>query len=249
MKDTLILLALGLLVCLAQAEESDVPGGYDNKVEDPCAEKHCDVGFECDLDENDNPICICIRKCPVADSEINVCSTQNVTFDSECEFHQIKCFCSHKSHECPDRGYRKGYLDYYGPCKELKPCKDEEMEDFPHRMREWLFYVMEELDNRNDLTSGAHKMVEEAKNQEHRWVLPVIWKFCELDTTKDRLVNKDELLPITAPLKPLEHCTGPFLQRCDENADGTITLEEWGNCLGLDREEIEDRCEDLRDEE
>ncbi len=48
------------------------------------------------------------------------------------------------------------------------------------------------------------------------------------------LVNTDELMPITAPLKPLEHCAGPFLEKCDENDDGRITLEEWGTCLGLD---------------
>lgn len=49
-----------------------------------------------------------------------------------------------------------------------------------------------------------------------------------------RLVNYKELLPITAPLKALEHCTAPFLEGCDSDSDGKISLEEWGSCLGLD---------------
>ncbi len=49
-----------------------------------------------------------------------------------------------------------------------------------------------------------------------------------------RSVTSEELLSITAPLKPLEHCTGPFLESCDSNDNGIISLVEWGACLGLD---------------
>ena len=48
------------------------------------------------------------------------------------------------------------------------------------------------------------------------------------------MVNAKELMPITAPLKPLEHCTAPFLEKCDADSDGKISLQEWGSCLGLD---------------
>lgn len=48
-----------------------------------------------------------------------------------------------------------------------------------------------------------------------------------------REVNWNELFPITAPLKPLEHCTMPFLKKCDSNNSGDIDLNEWGLCLGL----------------
>ena len=47
-------------------------------------------------------------------------------------------------------------------------------------------------------------------------------------------IDKDELMPITAPLKPLEHCTGPFLNKCDMDNSGDIDLIEWGTCLGLE---------------
>ncbi len=43
--------------------------------------------------------------------------------------------------------------------------------------------------NRRDLTNGATKVAEEAKHQNKKWVLPVIWKFCELDVSQDRYSN------------------------------------------------------------
>ncbi len=52
-------------------------------------------------------------------------------------------------------------------------------------------------------------------------------------------MTPEELLSITAPLKPLEHCTGPFLEKCDENDNGIITLTEWGMCLGLEEGRLE----------
>ena len=59
------------------------------------------------------------------------------------------------------------------------------------------------------------------------------------DLFVSRSISHDELLSITAPLKPLEHCTGPFLEKCDENDNGIITLEEWGMCLGLEEGEFQ----------
>jgi len=215
--------------------------------EHPCASVTCDLGYECELDEDEAATCVCIRKCPSIVSDIPVCTTLNETFTSECEFHRERCLCEHGNEECADPEHVSAIMDYYGKCKELPPCEEEEMTEYPHRMRDWLFYVMEELDERSDLTTAASGLLQEAREQEHRWVLPVIWKFCELDTSGDRFVNTAELLPISAPLKPLEHCTGPFLERCDEDNNGEIDIVEWGTCLQLDPEEIEDRCDALRD--
>ena len=33
-------------------------------------------------------------------------------------------------------------IEYYGDCKELAPCPDAVLIDFPRRMREWLSQVM-----------------------------------------------------------------------------------------------------------
>lgn len=235
----LAVFAFLLAICMAWAETED------NHVGDPCAHHHCHLGHECDLDEEGLPVCVCTRKC-LRDGVVKVCSTLNATFESECELYRQKCLCHQNSDECLDMRFKKGHLDYYGECKEIKACTGEEMEEFPKRMRNWLYLVMEELDRRQDLPPKAHEMVVEAKTQSRPWVLPVIWKFCDLDISHDRLVNYKELLPITAPLKALEHCTAPFLEGCDSDSDGKISLEEWGSCLGLDPEEVEDRCEALR---
>ena len=34
-----------------------------------------------------------------------------------------------------------------------------------------------------------------------------------MDTSKDRIVSRSELFPLVAPLKPLEHCIGDFLDK------------------------------------
>jgi hypothetical protein len=85
-------------------------------------------------------------------------------------------------------------------------------------------------------------------------------------------VSRHELFPIRAPLLALEHCIQPFLDGCDADNDHFITLQEWGTCLELTevwiitpcffkkrekiniwisiklQEEIEDKCDDVRDE-
>ena len=48
-----------------------------------------------------------------------------------------------------------------------------------------------------------------------------------------RSVSRHELFPIRAPLLALEHCIAPFLDKCDENNDHKISLNEWGKCLEL----------------
>jgi len=214
----------------------------------PCLHKHCALGHECDIDEDNNPTCVCVRHCPPnEDTRAMVCSTQNATFESECELHRQRCLC-HKNHEdCRDKRFRHAHLDYYGECKEAIECEEWEREEYPKRMRNWLYLVMEELADRQDLSPAANQMAKEAKSHSRQWVLPVIWKFCDMDRSHDRMVSPEELVPLSAPLKAMEHCTAPFLADCDSDSDGEITLAEWGHCLGLEEGEIEDRCEELRD--
>jgi hypothetical protein len=228
-------------------------GGYDRAVEDPCYTHQCAVGQECDLDEDNKPVCICARSCTPETQDrakVNVCSTSNVTFESECEMYRQKCLCSHAGRRgCDNAEYADNELNYYGPCKDLGECKEFEKTEYPRRMREWLYLIMEELDSRKELPSKASKMAKKALKMEKKWVIPVVWKFCDLDTNPDEEIDFHELIPISAPLKPLEHCTEEFLDDCDGNDDGVISKREWGMCLGLDEEDMEQRCEDYRDEE
>ena len=52
-----------------------------------------------------------------------VCSTHNVTFDSECELHRIRCLCHKADDECPDDRYKHARMDYFGACKGQKQNK------------------------------------------------------------------------------------------------------------------------------
>ncbi|KAH6948897.1 hypothetical protein HPB50_026872 [Hyalomma asiaticum] len=124
--------------------------------------------------------------------------------------------------------------------EQLPKCVEEEMEDFPRRMREWLFNVMQDLARRHELNEPYKKLEEEAESlQSRQWVNAVIWKFCELDShPHDRAVSRHELFPLRAPLLSMEHCIAPFLNGCDKNDDHTITLKEWGECLGLEDGEV-----------
>ena len=49
-------------------------------------------------------------------------------------------------------------------------------------------------------------------------------------------------------LQSLEHCIGDFLDNCDADNDLTISFNEWANCLELDGDEFEAKCQDLETE-
>lgn len=117
----------------------------------------------------------------------------------------------------------------------LQECKEEDMADFPRRMRDWLFNIMRDLADRQELSSHFLKMQREAEtNYTLRWTNAAIWKWCDLDgEPHDRAVSRHELFPIKAPLMTLEHCIAPFLDSCDRDDDHKITLIEWGKCLQL----------------
>ena len=129
----------------------------------------------------------------------------------------------------------------------MKECEENELEDFPRRMREWLFNVMEEMAERSELKPKFSKMHEEAKfDLTQQWRNAAIWKWCELDgKPKDNYVSRHELFPVKAPLKALEHCIGDFLDNCDVDTDNEITFQEWAKCLEIDESEFEANCEDL----
>ena len=52
---------------------------------------------------------------------------------------------------------------FVGECKSIPDCEEGELEDFPRRMREWLFNVMEELADRGQLTPHFSKLHKEGK--------------------------------------------------------------------------------------
>jgi hypothetical protein len=215
----------------------------------PCDDHVCGWAKECVTDKKNRPVCECIAKCPTFDNDPQdqVCGSNNQTFPSLCELYRQRCLCKKRggNTECESPAYSKIHLEYLGACKELDICTDELMSQFPERMSDWLFQVMKEMKKRRELHNLEwEELVSQAESDdEKRHVYPVIWKFCDLDIKPhDKHVSHHELIPITAPVIPMESCIKPFLERCDANKDGSITIVEWGKCLGLKEGEIQERC-------
>ncbi|XP_012340917.1 SPARC [Apis florea] len=215
---------------------------------DPCMDKHCDAGRVCKAIDDDTAECVCIEIC---DKEIDprrkVCTNHNETFGSDCEVYQARCFCDTNDPRCRGTKYQHVHVVYYGECRQMPECKSEDMADFPRRMRDWLFNIMRDLADRQELPSHYLKMQREAEtNHTLRWTNAAIWKWCDLDGhPHDRAVSRHELFPIKAPLMALEHCIAPFLDSCDIDGDHKITLIEWGKCLELNEEDLDDKCDEL----
>ncbi|VDD94261.1 unnamed protein product [Enterobius vermicularis] len=214
----------------------------------PCEDQVCGWGKECVVDKYGEPMCECISKCPSVDEDdptVKVCASTNETFPSLCHLYREKCLCKKDIKKCENPANSKAHLEYLGSCKELERCTDELMIQFPTRMADWLFQVMRELKKRRELHNLEwEELLAEAENDdEKRHVYPVIWKFCDLDKKPhDKYVSHHELIPITAPVIPMESCIKPFLQSCDLDGDGNISIQEWGKCLGLKEGEIQERC-------
>uniref|UniRef100_A0A6P7FHJ6 SPARC n=1 Tax=Diabrotica virgifera virgifera TaxID=50390 RepID=A0A6P7FHJ6_DIAVI len=224
----------------------------DNRVPlvDPCMQVRCGAGRICQVNELREPECVCIPTCPEeSESRRKVCSNYNETWSSDCAIYQQRCLCAKGDQECKGPQYKHVHIEYYGQCREMPHCTQEEMADFPRRMRDWLFNIMRDLADRQELTPHYMNMEKEAEsNMTRRWTNAAVWKFCDLDgNPPDRSVSRHELFPIRAPLMALEHCISPFLNSCDADNNHRITLHEWAKCLQLEEEEIEHQCEEISD--
>ncbi|KAL4240883.1 hypothetical protein ACF0H5_001666 [Mactra antiquata] len=219
-------------------------GGQPERLLNPCNRHQCKRGEICVLDEG-KAKCECIT-CEIPkpdDNIVKVCSTKNITYESECFLDREHCLCRNNLPGCTDNREKRIRLDYFTACKELTECPENEFEMFASRMKDWLFRVMNDLTMRGyEEMNDYRTMLEEARADENK-VGAVLWKFCDLDVhPTDRHVSRRELMYIIASLKPMEHCLVPFLNSCDADDDNTINLVEWGTCLNLDHAVITDKC-------
>jgi len=217
---------------------------------DPCIKIHCGAGRVCKADGT-NASCVCIPECPEeSDPRRKVCTNRNETWSSDCEVYRQRCLCDSNDSQCKGAEFKHIHIDYYGECKDMPECQEDEMNDFPRRMREWLFNVMRDLSERDELAEQFVSLEMEAEtNLTKRWANAAVWKWCDLDGhPHDRSVSRHELFPIRAPLMALEHCIAPFLESCDPDDDHRITLKEWGKCLELDEGDMLDNCDKISKE-
>jgi len=241
------------LKALEEAEgiEQNEIDNMEEPAEDPCASKRCGPGRECIQTAQGRARCVCMKACPdEEDNRRRVCSNYNETWSSDCEVYRSRCMCDEGSDECTNPINKHLHIDYYGECREMASCSEEEMGDFPRRMRDWLFNVMRELADRRELSPHFFHLEREAEkssNESSRAAVAAVWKWCDLDGhPHDRVVSRHELFPIRAPLMAMEHCIAPFLDECDVDNDHRITLKEWGHCLELPTDELEEKCDDVR---
>lgn len=233
-----------------EKDEAELERIADNKVPfyDPCTKVHCGAGRVCEVDELGDPRCVCIQTCPdEQDIRRHVCTNHNETWGSDCAVYQHRCWCDSGDERCKGSQFKHVHIEYYGVCREMPACADEEMADFPRRMRDWLFNIMRDLADRQELTPHYLKMEREAEtNMTRRWSNAAIWKWCDLDGhPHDRSISRHELFPIRAPLMSLEHCIAPFLDGCDVDNDHRISLSEWTKCLEIEEGDVEERCEEI----
>jgi len=215
---------------------------------DVCDTHYCGAGKECVKNESGEPHCQCATDCPrETDPRRKTCSNHNETWDGDCLLYQMRCWCHEESEKCTEKEYKHLHVDYYGVCQAMPECLPSELSEFPERMRDWLYNIMRDLADRQELSHYYLQLERENEDDpKQRWANAVVWKWCDLDgNPADRKISRHELFPIRAPLITLEHCIAPFLDGCDKDDDHYITLEEWGTCLGLDIEEIEDKCEKI----
>ncbi|MGH0167588.1 UNVERIFIED_CONTAM: hypothetical protein FKN15_073551 [Acipenser sinensis] len=188
-----------------------------------------------------------------------VCGTDNKTYDSSCHFFATKCALE---------GTKKGHklhLDYIGPCKFIAPCIDNELNEFPLRMRDWLKNVLVSLyerdednnmlsekqklrvkkiyENQKRLQAGEHSLdllAHDFEKNYNMYIFPVHWQFGQLDQHPiDGYLSHTELSPLRAPLIPMEHCTTRFFDQCDTDNDKYIALEEWAGCFSLKEQDVD----------
>ncbi|KRZ52350.1 Sparc [Trichinella nativa] len=233
----------------APIDDSDNETNEEAETEqNPCLNHVCGWGKECHVNHKGRAVCQCAVECPTnpkPDPLDKVCSNNNVTYESICHLYRERCMCRREMAECSNAKNKHLHLQYLGHCKELEECTQNHLSQFSTRMADWLFQVMLDLKKRQELYGDQWvQMIEDAERDEHlKHVYPVIWKFCDLDSKPhDKAVTHHELIPLTAPVIPLESCIEPFLRQCDADADEKITLKEWGKCLGLEEDEIFERC-------
>lgn len=87
---------------------------------DLCAKVHCGAGRVCELDENDDPQCVCINECPEENEpRRKVCSNHNETWTSDCAIYQQRCWCDTGDKRCKGEQYKHIHIVYYGICRDM----------------------------------------------------------------------------------------------------------------------------------
>lgn len=220
---------------------------------DPCIGVECGYGKFCVANDDGEGVCKCIQNCRHKSGygpRFQICSNQNETFPNICDMEREKCMCDSGEEGCKDSKHKNVELKYYGHCRGALACPEELLSDFGQRIRLWLRNVLVGLAGMRELSRSEIMMAREAGQEERAMITPVLWKFCDLDKDpSDGQISQRELLPLIAQLYPLEDCSETFFKNCDGDSNKDISLDEFGSCFGLEKEEIKNRCSEIEVDE
>lgn len=88
----------------------------DNTI-DLCEDHSCAQGEQCVILDS-KAKCQCIETCDSPkDERQKICSSSNITYESDCHFYREKCWCKNSESKCTDNSILDQKLDYYGECR------------------------------------------------------------------------------------------------------------------------------------
>ncbi|XP_063726660.1 SPARC-like [Symsagittifera roscoffensis] len=88
-------------------------------------------------------------------------------------------------------------------------CTEEELAQFPMRMRAWLFNIMQQLssypESEGGLKESERELLYQAQEMEDsNYIIPVHWKFLTLDTDQSGDIKGEEMTSFISMLNPID---------------------------------------------
>ncbi|KAG1683255.1 SPARC-related modular calcium-binding protein 1 [Nymphon striatum] len=201
----------------------------------PCARtftKHCDLDQDRKITRKEWSVCLWMD----AKSEMNHTSvenankllppTDNLSDASSLLNKQVDRFKNNESASTSTRSPNKAVTN---PSSPRSGCPERRKRKF---LRELLEFLKKEKAN---VTDYSIKVSDSSFRQSEQEQL-VRWKFTQIDTNVNRLLDRKEWKPFRRVMKEhknLRKCGRKFLRFCDENTDRKITIQEWLDCFNL----------------
>lgn len=130
-----------------------------------------------------------------------------------------------KSQHTKEHPHKKRHMD-----KPEDGCSDEDLAAVGGRLMKWFSDV-----HSRDTKEPSVRPVKPIAKHQVACRADVAWMFVQWDGDDDGELTMDELRSLEGD--EYEHCVKPFLDRCDDNADDTLSIDEWCDCFAFSRNE------------
>ncbi|XP_070549405.1 follistatin-related protein 1-like isoform X1 [Ptychodera flava] len=210
----------------------------------------CGSGRECVEDENGEPTCECIKKCPPR--EAPVCATNGKSYDNHCELHRAACLEGVKLHIEHDG--RCAYVPTKAPQSKPVVCYQNDRDRLRQKMIDWMVAeeipdgwfsegksyneVLKSFFNKYDQTGDgkldSNEMLKLVEGNDTAKTIDA-----EIEEIVDEVESENEIL------RGL--CVDALIDIGDEDADWVLNLKEFENCMDPEFSPPHRRCS-LEDE-